>query len=90
MKKIRLVCGKDELVTTFEQAQAILQVQAGMLGRGSKWQLDDPNYEFKDNGIIKRANTESYKNQTASEGNKQRRPAPKKTKVSHTDSANKG
>jgi len=64
---IKLICGKQEITVSFEEAQRILQVQAGMLGRGSKWHLpEDSNYEFKDNGIIKRANKGSTGKKAAS------------------------
>lgn len=87
MKKIKLVCGDQELITTFEQAQAILQLQKATNGRMGKWQLDDPNYEFKDNGINKRDHKGSDQEKAASKGNRKGDKASKKTEVSHADSA---
>jgi len=64
---IKLICGKQETTVSIEQAQRMLQVQAGMLGRGSKWHLPkDSDYEFKDNGIIKRENKGSTGKKAAS------------------------
>lgn len=82
---IRLICGNQELVTTFGQAQSILQIQAEMKGAGTSWQLDSNEYEFKDNGIIKRENKRVSNRKAAPKGDREGDKAPAKTEIPHAD-----
>jgi len=82
---LKLVCGNQELEVTFLQAQNILQIQAQMKGAGTHWQLDSKEYEFKDNGIIKRANKKSCRDQAAQKRDTKGSKPPAKTEISHSD-----
>ena len=82
---IRLICGNQELVTTFEQAQSILQIQREMKGAGTSWQLDSNEYEFKDNGIIKRENKTVSNRKATPKGDRKGDKAPAETEISHAD-----
>ena len=53
---ITLVCGKQKREFSEQQAQGILYIQKQMKLKGWELPKDSP-YEFKDNALIKRANT---------------------------------
>ena len=48
-----LVCGKQKIELTPQQAQSHLQIQKAMGSSGTKWELpQDSPYEFIDNALI--------------------------------------
>jgi len=67
--KVKLVFGNETKLFSFVTAQSLLYVRKEM-NRGSTikikgWELpEDSPYEFKNNGLIKRANTKNSKKQT--------------------------
>jgi len=69
--KVKLVFGDEAKLFSFEVAQGLLYVRKEM-NRGSTikkkgWELpEDSPYEFKNNGLIKRANTKNSKKQAES------------------------
>ena len=72
--KVKLVFGDESKCFPFEMAQGLLQIRKemnrSMTIKKPGWELpDDSPYEFKDNGLIKRANTKKGKRASEPEGN---------------------
>lgn len=81
-----LVCGKQKLETTPEHAQSLLYIQKQMKLKG--WELPSSSpYEFKDNALIKRADTKNCTGEKKSKRSSARPKAPRKTEVSRRNDA---
>jgi len=71
--KVKMIFEDQTEYFSFEKAQGLLCVRAGMNRHSSikkkGWELpEDSPYEFKDNGLIKRANTKNSKKQSEPSG----------------------
>ena len=67
--KVKLVFEEQAEYFSFEKAQGLIRVRREMNRHSTikkkGWELpEDSPYEFKDNGLIKRANTKHSKKQT--------------------------
>ena len=82
--KITLVCGKEKKEVTPVVAQNILKIQKE--SRMGSWELPSNSpYEFKDNALIKRTDTEDCKGKAKPNRNTAGNKSPRKTEVSHRD-----
>lgn len=82
MPKIKLICGDQVGEFSFEVAQSLLYIRQEMnrvmIIKKKGWELpDDSPYEFKNNGLIKRADKGNSKKSTASAGNSKGDISPK-------------
>ena len=67
--KVKLISGKTEKSFDIQVAQNILVIEKEMKVKG--WSLpEDSQYEFKDNGLIKRSSTKASKRSTEQKENK--------------------
>jgi len=85
---VTLVCGKDKCEVSEIKAQSLLQIQKEMKLKG--WQLPQNSpYEFKDNALIKRADTKNSKVKKRSKRDPSGSRPPGKATISHGDDTKK-
>ncbi len=85
---IELVCGEEKKKFPIKQAEGILYIQGQMRRKG--WEIPSCSpYEYKDNALIKRADTPDCREQTKEKPTVKSSKPRAKVEVSHGDDSPK-